>query len=49
MGEYFTLKVCTMDKRDVKFKVKAGGPEKLSNYTCRGYHSGGCIGYREKE
>lgn len=37
-----------MDKQDIKFKAKAGGPEKLNNYTFRGYHSGGCISYRKK-
>jgi len=33
--ECFTLKVYTMDMRDVKFKVGGGGPAKLRNYTSR--------------
>lgn len=37
-----------MDKRDIKFKAKADGPEQLSNYTRRGYHSDGCISFRKK-
>lgn len=47
-GEYFTLKVCSMDRWDIKFKVKVDGPEKLSNDIFRGYHSGRCISYRKK-
>lgn len=37
-----------MDKRDSKLRMEEGGPEKLSNYTFRGYHLGWCINCCQK-